>query len=90
MTISIPATALQLQSLIRNEGELEISLAEVELLEPTANEVLVRVEAAPINPSDLGLLFGAADMAAAVMSGSSASKGNEGHGWTIRPIHAGR
>lgn len=71
MTISIPATALQLQSLIRNEGELEISLAEVELLEPTANEVLVRVEAAPINPSDLGLLFGAADMAAAVMSGEA-------------------
>ena len=71
MTISIPSTALQLQSLIRNEGELEISLAEVELLEPAADEVLVRIEAAPINPSDLGLLFGAADMGAAVVSGDT-------------------
>ena len=43
MTIPIPSTALQLQSLIRNEGELEISLAEVELLEPAADEVLVRI-----------------------------------------------
>ena len=61
MTNSIPSVALQLQSLIRNEGELEISLAEVEVPEPEADEVLVRIEAAPINPSDLGLLFGAAD-----------------------------
>ena len=71
MTTSIPLTALQLQSLIRNEGELEISLAEVEVPEPAADEVLVRIEAAPINPSDLGLLFGAADMGAAVMSGGT-------------------
>lgn len=71
MTTSIPRTALQLQSLIRNEGELEISLAEVEVPEPAADEVLVRIEAAPINPSDLGLLFGAADMGAAVMSGGT-------------------
>ena len=71
MTTSIPLTALQLQSLIRNEGELEISLAEVEVPEPAADEVLVRIEAAPINPSDLGLLFGAADMGAAVMFGGT-------------------
>ncbi len=70
MTNSIPSVALQLQSLIRNEGELVISLAEVEVPEPEADEVLVRVEGTPINPSDLGLLFGAADMSAAVMSGS--------------------
>ena len=70
MTNSIPSVALQLQSLIRNEGELVVSLAEVGVPEPEANEVLVRVEGAPINPSDLGLLFGAADMSAAAMSGS--------------------
>ena len=70
MTTSIPLTALQLQSLIRNEGELEISLAEVEVPEPAADEVLVRIEAAPINPSDLGLLFGAADMGAARLARS--------------------
>ena len=66
-----PRTALQLRSLVRR-GELEISLAEVEVPEPAADEVLVRIEATPINPSDLGLLFGAADMASAKFSGSAA------------------
>ncbi len=55
MTALIPSTALQLQSLIRDGGELEISLADVEVPEPAADEVLVRIEATPINPSDLGL-----------------------------------
>ncbi|MDC1310959.1 zinc-binding dehydrogenase [Burkholderiales bacterium] len=71
MTTLTPSTALQLQSLISNEGKLEISLAEVNVPTPAADEVLVRVEAAPINPSDLGLLFGAADMGAAAMSGGT-------------------
>ena len=74
MTALIPSTALQLQSLIRDGGELEISLADVELPEPAADEVLVRIEATPINPSDLGLLFGAADMSTAVASGSAESQ----------------
>src|SRR5262249_47841756 len=39
--------------------------------EPGPDEVLIRVEAAPLNPSDMGLLFGGADMAAAVASGSA-------------------
>lgn len=34
-------------------------------------EVLVRVEAAPLNPSDLGLLFGGADMRQAKVSGTA-------------------
>src|SRR4029077_16451091 len=38
--------------------------------EPGPDEVVVRVEATPINPSDLGLLFGAADMTTAKASGS--------------------
>ncbi|MFN0164577.1 MAG: zinc-binding dehydrogenase [Burkholderiales bacterium] len=71
MTAPIPRTALQLRSLIRRNGELEISLAEVEVPEPAAEEVLVRIEATPINPSDLGLLFGAADMGTAKQSGSA-------------------
>lgn len=71
MTTSIPRTALQLRSLIRRSGELEISLAEVEVPEPAADEVLVRIEATPINPSDLGLLFGAADVTKAKVSGSA-------------------
>jgi NADPH:quinone reductase-like Zn-dependent oxidoreductase len=63
-------TGLQLRSLIKKSGELEISLAQVAIPEPDANEVVVRVEASPINPSDLGLLVGAADMATAKMSGT--------------------
>ncbi len=66
----IPATALQLRSLVKQSGELEVSLASVPVPVPSANEVLVRIEASPINPSDLGLLFGAADMNTVKASGS--------------------
>lgn len=71
MNTPIPHTALQLRSLIRRSGELEVSLAEVDVQEPGADEVLVRIEATPINPSDLGLLFGAADMSTAKVSGGT-------------------
>jgi NADPH:quinone reductase-like Zn-dependent oxidoreductase len=63
-------TGLQLRSLIKQSGELELSLAEVAIPEPGTDEVVVRVEASPINPSDLGLLTGAADMSTAKISGS--------------------
>lgn len=71
MNHAIPSTALQLRSLIRSSGELEISLVEVDVPEPATDEVLVRIEATPINPSDLGTLFGAADMSTATPSGSA-------------------
>jgi len=64
-------SALQLQSLVKKSGELEVSLARVPVPAPKADEVLVRVEATPLNPSDLGLLFGAADMSTARVSGSA-------------------
>ena len=63
-------SGLQLRSLIKKSGELEISLLNVPTAEPSADEVVVRVEATPINPSDLGLLVGAADMATAKASGT--------------------
>ncbi|MBV9982151.1 zinc-binding dehydrogenase [Bradyrhizobium sp.] len=63
-------SGLQLRSLIKKSGELEISLVGVPTPEPGPDEVVVRVEATPINPSDLGLLIGAADMATAKASGS--------------------
>jgi len=56
---------LQLQSTVRNNGTLEVSLVNIEVPTPGAEEVIVRIEAAPINPSDLGLLFGPADINAA-------------------------
>ncbi|MGA7803968.1 zinc-binding dehydrogenase [Bradyrhizobium sp.] len=66
-------TGLQLRSLIRKTGELEISLVTMQTPEPAPDEVVVRVEASPINPSDLGLLLGAADMATAKASGTKES-----------------
>jgi len=63
-------TGLQLRTLVTNEGRLEITLIEEAVPEPTADEVVVRVEAAPVNPSDIGLLFGAADMSQAQFGGT--------------------
>jgi NADPH:quinone reductase-like Zn-dependent oxidoreductase len=73
MSSDSKTTALQLRSLIKSSGELELSLARIAIAEPGADEVLVRVEAAPINPSDLGLLLGAADLATARSSGAGDS-----------------
>ena len=61
----VPVAALQLRSLIKSHGELEISLVMDKVLTPGPDEVVVRVEASPLNPSDLGLLFGSADMTSA-------------------------
>lgn len=61
-------TNLQIRSLVKRNGELELSLTEMPIPEPGPNEVLVRVEASPLNPSDLGLLFGAANMSMAQSS----------------------
>ena len=69
--MSIPSTALQLRSLIQSSGELQLSLASVPVPTPGDHEVLIRVEAAPLNPSDQGLLFGAADLASARASGTA-------------------
>ena len=54
---------LQLRSLITASGQLRLSLEEIAMPEPQAHEVVVKVGATPINPSDLGLLLGPADLA---------------------------
>jgi NADPH2:quinone reductase len=69
--MNVPTSALQLRSLVRESGELELSLAEIAVPTPGASEVLVQMQASPINPSDIGLLFGAADMTTARTSGTS-------------------
>jgi NADPH:quinone reductase-like Zn-dependent oxidoreductase len=66
-------SGLQLRSLIKSSGELEISLQSVPTPEPGPDDVVVRVEASPINPSDLGLLTGAADLATVKASGGKDS-----------------
>jgi NADPH:quinone reductase len=70
MTADLPDSALELRSLVTSQGTLELSLHDVPVPTPGANEVLVRVEASPINPSDLGLLIPGADMAAATVAGT--------------------
>jgi len=70
---SIPSTGLQLRSLVKKEGTLELSLVTVDVPEPKPEEVIVRVDASPINPSDQGLLFGSADLTKAKASGTAAS-----------------
>jgi NADPH2:quinone reductase len=70
MNPSPPSSALQLRSLVTPAGELQLSLLDVPVPAPGPDELLIRIEAAPLNPSDLGLLFGAADMATARASGT--------------------
>lgn len=70
MTADLPGTALELRSLVSSDGTLQLSLQDVPVPTPGADEVLVRVEAAPINPSDLGLLVATADMSKATVAGT--------------------
>lgn len=66
----IPTTGLQLRSLVAADGTVQLSLQTVEVPTPGDGQVLVRVEAAPLNPSDLGLLLAGADMSTAVFAGT--------------------
>lgn len=66
-----PARARQIRSLITPDGTLRLSIDEVDVPTPRDDQVVVRIDAAPINPSDLGLLFGGADMSAATASGTA-------------------
>ena len=71
MNQPLPVQGLQLRSRIKPTEEIELSLVEVDIAPPAADQVVVRIEATPINPSDLGLLVGPADVATARASGSS-------------------
>jgi NADPH:quinone reductase len=70
-TTAISPTGLQLRTLIKRSGELEMSLHDIPTPSLADDEVLIRVEGSPINPSDIGLLFGAADMTTAKQSGTA-------------------
>lgn len=61
----------QMQSTVRDDGTLALSIAEVAEPVPGDDEVLIRVEAAPINPSDLGPMLGPADVSTARVDGAS-------------------
>jgi len=69
---SIPKSGLQLRSNLKKDGVLELSLVDTPVPSPKPDEVVVRVDASPINPSDLGLLLGGADVETAKSSGTGA------------------
>ncbi len=64
---------LQLRTLIKKSGELELSFAKLPVPDPAPDEIVVRIEATPINPSDLGLLVGPADVSTLKSTGSGDS-----------------
>ena len=64
-----PATGRELHSLVTAAGTLELRLADIPIPEPGASDVVIRVEAAPINPSDLWLLLAGADLSTAEVRG---------------------
>ena len=70
MNASTHLSFLQLRSLAKKTGEMELSLQSTSIPTPAPDEVIVRIEAAPINPSDLGLLLANADWSHARTSGT--------------------
>ena len=58
----LPSSSRQLLSCVTSRGKLQLTIGETQVPAPAAAEVVVRVEASPINPSDLGLLLGMADI----------------------------
>jgi NADPH2:quinone reductase len=76
MTINNNRESLQIRSLVKPDGDIELSLALEQVPKPGPEEVVVRIEAAPLNPSDLILLLGIADWA-------STKAGTNAHGPVI-------
>ncbi|WP_369063723.1 zinc-binding dehydrogenase [Burkholderia gladioli] len=59
----VPTSALELRSLITSQGQLRLWLETAPVPAPADDEILVRIEAAPVNPSDILGLLGPADIA---------------------------
>ncbi|MEQ8689845.1 MAG: zinc-binding dehydrogenase [Pseudomonadales bacterium] len=66
----LPSSGLQLRSTVTSDGKLNLELVDVPVKPLKPDEVLLRVEASPINPSDLGLLLGMADLSTAEQGGT--------------------
>ncbi len=71
--MSLPATYLQMLSTLTADGELRLELVEQQMPTPKPGQVIIQVEATPINPSDLGVMFGMTDVSGAATAGSGAS-----------------
>ncbi len=64
-TIDLPDTALELRSTLTEDGIVTMAIQEADVRAPGDGEVVIRVEAAPINPSDLGMMIAMGDLAQA-------------------------
>jgi NADPH:quinone reductase len=71
MADNTQATGLQLRSTVKPEGILELTLEPIPTPTPKPEEVVVRIEATPINPSDLGLLLASADLSTLARAGTA-------------------
>ena len=69
--MTLPTTALQLRSTVQPDATLTVHLESVPVPTPGPDEVLIQVQATPINPSDIGLLFGAGNLAALTVGGTA-------------------
>jgi NADPH2:quinone reductase len=70
--MTLPTTALQLRSTVQPGGTLQVHLESVPVPAPGPDEVLIQIQATPINPSDIGLLFGAANLSTVAVAGTPA------------------
>lgn len=64
-TADLPTTCLELRSTVTDDGKATLALRRSDIAELGDDQVLVKVEAAPINPSDLGMLFAGGDVSSA-------------------------
>jgi len=63
----------QMLSTVTTDG-LEMKLVERDMPEPKPHEIVLQVEATPINPSDHGVMFGWADISRATSTGSGLNR----------------
>jgi len=68
---AVPATTLELRSTVTDDGAVTLAMSRADLPAPGPDEVVVRIEAAPINPSDLGMLFAGADIESVEAAGGA-------------------
>jgi NADPH:quinone reductase len=70
MSLKQYRSSLALQSTISSQGRFELKLEELRLSAPAADEIVVQMEAAPINPADLLGMFGPVDKSTLVADGT--------------------
>jgi NADPH:quinone reductase-like Zn-dependent oxidoreductase len=69
MSNDLPDECLELRSTLADDGIVTLAVRSTDVVAPGDDQVVVRIEAAPINPSDLGMLFAGGDTSAAIVAG---------------------